>query len=70
MGSKKTKFKIEWENNVSFEFSLKPDNEDYLSIVELHENTCIAETVGPLRQLCLNVFIQYLDKALKEMEKS
>lgn len=70
MASKKVEFKMEWENNVSFEFSLKLEGGSWIPIIEVHENTSISEMTSPLRNLCIAVFNQHLEKALKEMEQS
>lgn len=59
--------KITWENNHFFKMEKKPEGHDWITVVEIQENTHIAAIAEHLKQLCLADITAHLDAIMSEM---
>ncbi|KKL78088.1 hypothetical protein LCGC14_2028380 [marine sediment metagenome] len=62
--------KVEWKNNQFFRMTKKLDEESWIKVVEIEENSHIAAIAGSLKSLCMADFNAHMDIIMTEMQKS
>lgn len=64
---KELEIRIRWLNNEFFRMEKKPYGGDWITVVEIFENTHIAAIAERLKQLCLADITAHLDAIMSEM---
>lgn len=52
--------KLKWENEDSFEMTLKEDNGETLSVIRVEENGTLASLWGNVAEICISSFTKHI----------
>jgi len=64
---KKIQFKLEWENDNTFEMKEKVDDSDWNTIIDITENGHFDVMASHVRGVCTDVFSKRMDEIIAEL---